>query len=415
MMTPVQIPAVILGAGPAGCAASIFLSKAGIGHAILDKATFPRDKVCGDGISGKSTYVLRTAGEGWLQELFGKTSKVLASDGITFVAPSGQRLDIIYEDKGQAFPPGLVAPRLFFDHFLLERLNPHFASIYQGISNLQLTKTATGWEITFWQNGEAVMLTTPLLLGADGDKSQLRKMVVQDSENTKSDSVGLRAYYSGVKDLCPDGKIELHFIKSLLPGYFWIFPLPNGRANVGLGMPASLIRKEKINLRARLQTLLAEHPELKHRFAHASLEGKIEGWGLPMTQSKEPICGNGWLLLGDAAGLIDSFTGEGIGNALFSGMLAAQAVEAATVAGNYSEAFLKAGYQDVVYRKLWSEMRTSIILQKLTRYPWLFSFVVRKAHKSPTLKATMVSMLSDTDLRKQMRSPGFYFNLLMNR
>ncbi|MBS1689918.1 MAG: geranylgeranyl reductase, partial [Bacteroidetes bacterium] len=113
--------------------------------------------------------------------------------------------------------------------------------------------------------------------------------------------------------------------------------------------------------------------------------------------------------------LIDPFSGEGIGNALYSGMLAADAIKEAVAKKQFSAAFFKEAYDDVVYKRLGDEFKISATLQRLCKYPWLFNFVVNKAYKSPSLKDTISCMFTDMDLRDQLRKPSFYFKILFNR
>lgn len=403
---------LIVGAGPAGCATSAFLSKAGIKHIIIDKApAFPRDKVCGDAVSGKSVYVLRTLNESWLDELWQNTSEVLPSSGLIFYAPNGSGLPIAFPKNARGHFPGFTVPRLAFDDFLFRKLNPQFATVFTRTTIDTLTRSAGSWQAA---SGDTV-INARIIVAADGDKSIIRKHLSLGEAKPKSSAVGLRAYYEGVTGLRAAGMIELHFLPELLPGYFWIFPLAGGRANVGMGMLSADVRAKKINLRERMLHAIANNPGLKERFKNARLDGKIAGWGLPMGTTRQPLSGEGFLLTGDAAQLIDPFSGEGIGNALYSGMRAAKAVELALAADDTSAAFLKESYDKPVYHRLWSELRTSTVLQHLCRYPWLFNMVVNKAARSATLKETITGMFTDIDLRKQLRSPRFYLKMLLNR
>src|SRR6185436_17613791 len=171
---------------------------------------------------------------------------------------------------------------------------------------------------------------------------------------------------------------ELHFVKELLPGYFWIFPMPGGYANVGVGMLSQHVSKRKVNLKNEMLNIIRSHPEFSKRFEGATLEGDIKGWGLPLGSRKRKISGANFLLAGDAASLIDPFTGEGIGNAMTTGMIAAGYIQKAIAANRYDAAFLSA-YDKEVYSKLWKELRISRTLQKLSAHAWLFNFVIRKA------------------------------------
>ena len=160
---------------------------------------------------------------------------------------------------------------------------------------------------------------------------------------------------------------------------------------------------------------IKSNPAISHRFANAKLQDKIQGWGLPLAMEREQLSGDNFILTGDAASLIDPFSGEGIGNALYSGMLAAAAIQRAVEQKDYSAAFLRAAYDDVVYKRLGDEFKVSATLQRLCKYPWLFNFVVNKAYKSPSLRNTISCMFTDMDLRDRLRKPSFYFKILFNK
>lgn len=414
-----NIPVIIIGCGPAGAGASLFLSKAGIPHLILERETFPRNKVCGDGCSGKTAFVLRKADPAILDELFADEERFLPSYGITFAAPNGKRIDIPFTaDKNRLEkPPGFTSRRSDLDHFLAKKLRSPHATLIEGADISSISRNEQGFTIIFRQgtNGQEQSLHCQLLIGADGDKGICRRKLLQGNMPVKTAAVGLRTYYTGVTGLHPDNFIELHFLPEVLPGYFWIFPLPGGNANVGICMDAALVRKKRVNLREVMTKAIQSNPDIKERFASAVPTDKIYGWGLPMGTRKIKISGDNFVLTGDAASLIDPFTGEGIGNALFSGMLAAEAAAKAWAAQRFDDAFLQEHYTDVLFRRIGDELRLSYTMQKLTRRPWLFNLVVNKAAKSASLRHTLTSMFTDLDMRALLRRPSFYWKILTNR
>jgi len=414
----INTTAIIIGAGPAGASTSIFLSQAGISHVIIDKETFPRDKVCGDACSGKTAFVLRKANPAWLAEILDEPQSYTPSFGITFVAPNGKPLDIPFtkDRKPETKAPGFTVPRLVFDNYLFQKIPSSYATIFQSAKNISFTEPKDGKVCVKFNQGEnEYEVTASVLVGADGDKSIVRKTFLNKSNTPKSYAVGLRAYYEGVTGLHKDNFIELHFLPEVLPGYFWIFPLPNGMTNVGVGILSETVRSKKINLREQMLAAIKNNPSICHRFANAKLQDKIQGWGLPLAMEHEQMSGDNFVLTGDAASLIDPFSGEGIGNALYSGMLAADAIKEAVIKKQFSAAFFKETYDDVIYKRLGDEFKISATLQRLCKYPWLFNFVVNKAYKSPALKDTISCMFTDMDLRDQLRKPSFYFKILFNR
>ena len=417
MIQRLETPVIIIGAGPSGSGTSIFLSKYGIPHIIIEKATFPRDKVCGDACSGKTLFVLRKANLEWAPEIFSQENKFLPSHGITFVAPNGKAIEIPFggPKKPGELTAGFTTTRLTFDNYLFEKLDKKFANIFEQSSIQKIEKTPEGVKVLFSQDGIDYEVKSKIIIGADGDKSVVQKTLVHSKSSPKAYAVGLRAYYKGVTGMNKNNFIELHFLPEMLPGYFWIFPLPNGMANVGVGIPSERVRDKKINLRELMLKVIRENPTISDRFKNAELVGKIPGWGLPLALKPHTISGDNYLLVGDAASLIDPFSGEGIGNALYSGMIAAETVQKAIEEERYDAAFFKTNYDDALYRKIGNELKLSATLQRLCRYPWLFNFVVNKAKKSPALSQTMSSMFSDLDLRAQLKKPSFYFRILFNK
>lgn len=407
---------VIIGAGPAGCGTSLFLAKHKIAHTIIDKAIFPRDKVCGDALSGKSVYVLNQLNPDIIPSFNKQKNEFIESWGVKFVAPNGRAIDIPFKQdmSKEQLPPGFISKRVDFDNELFKLLDRNYATIIEGAEVTAIEKTDTGTTVVYEKEHSTFKIQhADLVIGAGGDRDIVAKTFTNIKKENNHYCAGIRAYYKGVEGMHEQNFIELHFLPEMLPGYFWIFPLPNGMANVGAGMLSSEVSKRKVNLKTDMLRAIENNPNIKSRFKNASLQGKIQGWGLPLGSKKRPLSGNGFMLVGDAASLIDPFTGEGIGNALYSGMMAATHIIKAIEQNRFDADFLKQ-YDTDFYTRQWDELKLSHTMQKLCKYPWLFNFVVNKAHKNKTLRETISCMFEDLDLRAKLRNPLFYVKLLMN-
>lgn len=406
----------ILGAGPGGATAALHLAKAGHRCLLLDRATFPRDKVCGDALSGKVLSELRRLGEELSARLAAEPIQ-LPSWGIDFYAPNGRRLAVPFKpnyNPATDRSAGHISKRLHFDNFLIEEVRQHpeidFRENVEVARHEQLPDGR--WRLLSPDGAE--ITTARLLLVANGAQSAFARQVGGHALEPAHHCAGLRAYYRGVTGLHPDNFIELHFIQDFLPGYLWVFPLPNGEANVGVGMLTEAVSKKKVKLRERLEEILQTHPALKERFATAERLGPVRGFGLPLGSRRRPLSGSGYLLLGDAGSLIDPFSGEGISHAMVSGRHAADWTGRAIAAQDFSPGFLK-GYDQAVYNRLWQELRLSRAMQRLLNYPWLFNFVANRAANNPTLAETISNMFLDLDLRERLRQPSFYVKLLFGK
>ncbi len=402
----------ILGAGPGGATAALHLAHAGKPCLLLDRATFPRDKICGDALSGKVLSELKRIDETLPARLAAAPFQV-PSWGIDFFAPNGGRIAVPFKpnfDPVRDRAAGHVAKRLDFDNFLVEEVRREpLINFRENVDVATAERTATGWRLLDKAGNE--LATCRLLLVANGAQSAFARQVAGHPIELDHHCAGLRAYYENVSGLHPDNFIELHFLKDFLPGYLWIFPLPNGQANVGVGMLSSTVAKHKVNLRQRLDEIIGTHAVLAPRFAQARRLGPVRGFGLPLGSKRRSLSGAGYLLLGDAGSLIDPFSGEGISHAMVSGRHAAKWAVQAVAANDLSPSFLK-NYDTAVYNRLGQELRLSRVMQRLLNFPSLFNFVANRAARNPTLAETFSMMFLDLDMRQRLRQPGFYFRLL---
>jgi len=403
----IKVPVLIVGAGPAGCCASFELSKSSIQHIILEKDTFPRDKICGDALSGKVLDILDRSHPEFLPEFEKRTDVFIPSPGIRFYGPNGKKVDIPCPPRKDGLTAGFVAKREGFDQLLTEHLNADFCTLYQKTSDLSFE---SGNKVTFCVGEKQYEVEYDIVMGADGARSKTAEHFVGRIIDKDHHSAAVRAYYTNVTGF-ENNFIELHFIKDLLPGYFWVFPLPNNEANVGLGMLSSKIVKNKVNLRNRLVDVVENHPALRDRFKNAKLQGSIKGWGLPLGSKKRQLSGDNFMLIGDAGWLIDPFTGEGIGNAFVSGRSAAKWAVEAVKKGDYSASYLQQ-YDAEIYGKLWEELKLSHRLQRLSSIKWLFNYLINKATNSKKLQETMTLMYTSMDMRAKLKNPLFYLSLL---
>jgi len=407
---------LIIGAGPAGSSLSLFLSGKKIPHLIIDKAVFPRDKVCGDALSGKVMDVLTKLDKNFPVEINSLPQSFTGSYGVKFAAPNGKFIDIPFKKdlSGLARPPGFISKRNHFDHYLFQKIDRNYATVLENCTVRDLERKNGGVECSLFENEKPLNVFAKIVVGAEGDRSVVARKFSSVKKEDEHYCAGLRAYYKGITGFHEKNFIELHFLKELLPGYLWIFPLPNGEANVGVGMLSNEVSSRKVNLKKVMLEAIANNPTIKNRFANAELDGEIKGWGLPLGSKKRKISGDNFLLLGDAASLIDPFTGEGIGNAMVSGMIAAKHVDAAIEANTFDEKFFSA-YDEEIYKSLWGELKLSHTLQKLSKYSWLFNYVVSKAERNETLRDTITCMFDDLQVRDRLRSPKFYLQLLFGK
>ncbi len=407
---------LIAGAGPGGASTSIFLTKEKINHIIIDKAFFPRDKICGDALSGKSVGMLKRITPAWQDYFLADKNKAIVCTGIQFIAPSNAALNVpfLLNDTGKQDPPGFVSRRMDFDNTLAGLISSPYATWLNETILEDIEEKEDGLLATVNQRGERKRIFTRLIVGAEGRGSMVAKKMANQKMEPEHYSAGIRGYYKNVGGMHAQNYIELHFLKEFQPGYLWIFPLANGAANVGVGMLSKNISLKKVNLKQLMQEALQTHPNLKSRFANATLEGTIEGWGLPLGSKKRKLSGNRFLLTGDAASLIDPFTGEGIGNAMVSGLVASRTIKNAIDANDFSAPFLQQ-YDVAVYKKLWAELKLSHYLQVLSSKPRLFNFVIGKASRSKELRETISCMFENVDIRKKFMNPLFYLKILFNR
>lgn len=405
----------IVGAGPGGATAALQLHRLGIECTIVDKARFPRDKVCGDGLSGKVISTLQKI-DPELADRFRSFKNKQPSWGVSFVSPGRYVVPIPYKvnyNKAADQPNGFVCKRLHFDNFLVDEMRRSGGiDFIEGTAIDRFEKLPDGYLLS--DADRSIEIRCSLLIIANGAQSAFTRNHAKLSYKAQGFSAGVRGYFSNVKNLHSDQFIELHFLQQCLPGYLWIFPLPGGEANVGLDMLSSDVKKKKINLRKLLLDTIATDETLKERFADAKLEGKVEGYGLPLASVHRKISGDNYLLAGDAAYMIDPLTGEGIGNAMYAGRIAAVHAASSLKSNDYSAERL-AAYDMEIYRVLGPEFKLSKRLQKLAAYPGLFNWLMKRGSISTAIQTLISGMLYDVNLRKQLSSPRFYLRLLMHK
>lgn len=366
-----QFDIIITGAGPAGCTAALSLQDSGLKVALIDKEIFPRDKVCGDAIPGSAIKVLK--------EISPELASNFASYEKQYVT---RRTSISYNNKKLSVYWNTLAytcARLDFDNWLMLQVKKTNIAVLEGIK-------ITAVE----QNDDAITLTansgnkykTALLIGTDGAHSIAAKKLAQRTIDRKHHISAVRAYYSGVEDISSE-HTEVFVDKHFLPGYLWIFPVADGKVNVGFGMISHDVAKNKVDIKRSLVNFINTQPALQKRFANARLESNIQGFDLPLGSRRVNMSGKRYMLAGDAASLIDPISGDGIGNAMVSGRLAAKHAMRCFETNRFDAAYMQE-YDTAVWNKLGKELELHYRVQRLAkRMPRLTNFAFSLAHYEP--------------------------------
>ena len=312
--TSTDVEIAIIGAGPAGTTAATLLARAGRDVHVFDRATFPRDKCCGDGLT---TLALR---------------ELEALDFDPATVASWQRVDdvVIRSPRGSerrySLPEGdgyhaAVATRLDLDNAMVELAKGAGAEIHEGMQLTAMTTDDAGAELVF--GDESVRARH--VIAADGMWSPVRKFLGLTVDGYRGEWHAFRQYYSNVSPRAAS-ELIVWFEKDLLPGYAWSFPLEGNRANIGFGIQRGS-KQYSVGDMKQLWPDLLDRPHIREVLGpDAEPEEPHKAWPIPARVGRVPLTGPHTMFVGDAAAVTDPMTGEGIGQAILTGRLAAEAI-----------------------------------------------------------------------------------------
>ena len=409
-MQHIETEVCIAGAGPAGVIASLFLAREGIPSVLVDKDHFPRDKICGDGVSGKVLSVLDRLDPAITEELC-RQDFATHSYGVRFFAPNLNNVLVSFPTNGPDHPPGVIARRVELDQYLIGLVRKNrLITLVEG-TNLSMAQRVNGQIIVSDKEGSIQVKARMLLLATGTDHSLFGPLGIETNKSA-SLGLGIRCYYSNVKGSEDHHAIEIHFLKELLPWYFWIFPFKDHTANVGLALPMEIVKKRRLKLADLLQRVMNDYPHLKTRFEGAKMTGKPEACILPFHYGKKRIAGDNYLQLGDTASLIDPFTGEGMGNAMISGEIAAETTAKFIRTGQFGyNATIE--YQLKLYKALEQELNLGLRLQKLAKKAFLVNLVVNKASSRDKVREHLTEMIYSINSKGKLSTKMFYYKLML--
>lgn len=344
---------VIVGAGPAGAAAAITLARAGLDVQVFDKATFPRDKCCGDGLTTLALRELERLG-------FDPTSvpNWYPVGGAVLRSPAGREFRVPLVGPGVF---AATAPRRELDAALVDLASESGARVHPGCTFAALERGGDAVTATFHADGDEHAVAARWIVAADGMWSPVRKAAGLAVPGYRGEWHAFRQYASGVTGRAAH-ELIVWFEPDLLPGYAWSFPLPRGRVNLGFGVLRGAANGTSDaaavgTMGARWRDLLARPHVVEALGPGFRLEGRHAAWPIPARIDSVTLARDRILFVGDAAAATDVMTGEGIGQALETGRLAAEAI----ITGGD----VVAGYTDAVRRHLFADHRMSVRLGRV--------------------------------------------------
>jgi geranylgeranyl reductase family protein len=354
---------IVVGAGPGGSSAANFLARQGISTLLLDKSAFPRDKVCGDGLTPQAIY--------WLERL-GCADEVLAQTNGCI------RSADIFINKEHVltggFPDGTMYPdfailldRRRFDNILLQSAIAHGARFHGKTMVRSLAYERGCVRVLAEADRKPIQYRGRIVIGADGVSSTVSRAI----GNTLKDgalAVSVRAYYRNV--VCEGAQMKVYFDRDYFPGYGWLFVDDSGFANIGLGCVYDRNFPKLHNLAACFQRFL--DTDLAPMLAKGSRCGAVSGGSSGFYRPKS-IVGNRVALIGDAANQADPLNGGGIHKAMEGAYCAAEACRSALSVGDFSQQTMQR-YETLWSRAYETDWRTAEIFMSIAKNPNLRDF-----------------------------------------
>jgi menaquinone-9 beta-reductase len=322
---------IVVGAGPAGSTTAFYLAQAGLQVLLLEKTRFPREKVCGDGLTPRAVKELIDMGvdidgPGWIRN---KGLRVIGG---------GLRLELPWPELSSYPDFGLVRTRMDFDEILAGHAERGGATVLQGVNvtgPVLDERSGHVVGVTAKKDGEQVTYRSRLVVAADGNSTRMSLAMGLHRREDRPMGVAVRTYFTSPRhdddwleswlelwDTGDDGQARL------LPGYGWVFGVGDGTSNVGLGLLNTSEAFQHLDYRDLLRRWVKNMPS-EWGFSEDNMTGPIRGAALPMAFNRQPHYTRGLVLVGDAGGMINPFNGEGIAYAMETGRIAADTIATA--------------------------------------------------------------------------------------
>jgi geranylgeranyl reductase family protein len=344
---------VVVGAGPAGATAAIVLARAGRSVIVVDKAVFPRDKCCGDGLT---TLALRE-----LDALGLAPSSVpnwQTVDAAWLRSPSGREVCVPLPQGQGIF--AATTPRRELDAALVRMALDAGAVVREGYAITAVAQRDDHVEVDIRGAGAARdTIRARYLVAADGMWSPTRKLLGLAEEGYRGEWHAFRQYARNVTGTAAE-RLYVWFEPDLLPGYMWSFPLPDGRVNIGYGIQRG--GEHAVGDMAALWRDLLARPHVVEALGPGyELEDRHTAWPIPAGIDRAVLSAGRVLFVGDAARATDVMTGEGIGQAVLTGRLAAEAI---VEVGALQPEVARVRYETEVRHHLFADHKMSVVLSK---------------------------------------------------
>ncbi|MGC3954557.1 MAG: geranylgeranyl reductase family protein [Propionicimonas sp.] len=325
-MSETQADVIVVGAGPGDSTAARYLAERGLEVALLEKSSFPREKVCGDGLTPRAVKQLIRLGIDTSDE-----TQWIRNKGLRVYGGRTEPFVLRWPELAEFPPYGLVRGRADFDKTLADHAVAGGAKLHENTTVTGAVLDERTDRIVGVTTKDGRTFTAPVVIAADGNSSRLALSMGLEKRKDRPMGVAVRTYFDSPRG--DDEYMESHLQlwdgkpgeSNLMPGYGWIFAMGNGRANVGLGTVNSSASSTKQNYRQMFATWLANTPE-EWGFTPENQVGGIGSAALPMSFNRQPAYSRGLILVGDAGGMVSPFNGEGIGYAMEAAEMAADAI-----------------------------------------------------------------------------------------
>jgi geranylgeranyl reductase family protein len=385
---------IVVGAGPAGSTTAYYLAQAGLDVLMLEKSTFPREKVCGDGLTPRGVRALVAMGisvseqDGWVR-----------NKGLRIIG-AGQRLELPWPELSSYPGYGLVRPRTDLDQMLARRAQQAGARLLEGITVTgpvldERTGRITG-VVSKEADGERTYRAR-VIVAADGNSSRLSVAMGLLKRDDRPLGVAVRTYYQSPRhdDDYLESWLDLWDGDRLLPGYGWIFGMGDGTSNVGLGLLNTSAAFGHTDYHALLRKWLAGMPA-EWGFTEENRTQPIRGAALPMGFNRTPHYYQGLLLVGDAGGMVNPFNGEGIAYAMESGEILARTIAQALARARRAETErVLAGYPRALAQAYGGYYSVGRVFVKAIGRPELMRFATKHAMSRPALMRFALKLLAN--------------------